>query len=206
MTRRVRRLVKRGGDVVGAVALLAVTAPLLAATALIVWAGLGRPIFFTQVRTGQHCRPFKLVKFRTMVEPSEGRESDAARLTPLGRRLRALSLDELPTLLNVLSGDMSLVGPRPLLHDYIEVYSEHERRRHEVPPGLTGLAQIMGRNALSWDERFLWDLRYVDNWSLRLDTEILLRTVPVVLARRGIDQPGGVTMSRFDTSRGATDA
>jgi lipopolysaccharide/colanic/teichoic acid biosynthesis glycosyltransferase len=129
--------------------------------------------------------------------PDEGVESDAARLTPLGRRLRALSLDELPTLLNVIRGDMSLVGPRPLLVEYLDRYSPQQARRHEVRPGITGLAQVSGRNALSWAEKFALDVEYVDHRSLRLDLKILSRTIAPVLTRRGVSSDDSVTMTEF---------
>lgn len=164
---------------------------------------LGSPAFFRQVRPGRNGRPFNLIKFRTMTD-ARGLDGqvlpDADRLTPFGRFLRATSLDELPELWNVLKGDMSLVGPRPLLMDYLPLYSAEQSRRHEVRPGITGWAQINGRNALSWDEKFKLDVWYVDNRSLWLDIKILLLTVRKVLVRDGISAAGEATMSRFTGS------
>ncbi|MNY20548.1 putative sugar transferase EpsL [compost metagenome] len=161
---------------------------------------LGSPAFFRQTRPGMHGRPFNMVKFRTMTD-ARGADgellSDADRLTPFGRFLRASSLDELPELWNVLKGDMSLVGPRPLLMDYLPLYSAEQSRRHEVRPGITGWAQINGRNALSWDEKFKLDVWYVDNRSLWLDIKILWLTVRKVLVRDGISAAGEATMPRF---------
>jgi lipopolysaccharide/colanic/teichoic acid biosynthesis glycosyltransferase len=161
---------------------------------------LGGPIFFCQTRPGLHDRPFRMVKFRTMTQArgSDGRLlSDADRLTAFGRFLRASSLDELPELWNVLKGDMSLVGPRPLLVEYLPLYSRVQARRHEVRPGITGWAQVNGRNALSWDRKLELDVWYVDNRSLWLDIRILWLTAGKVLARDGISAPGEATMPRF---------
>lgn len=161
---------------------------------------LGSPVFFTQVRPGLHGKPFQMVKFRTMTD-ERGRDGqllpDAVRLTPFGRFLRATSLDELPELWNVLKGDMSLVGPRPLLMEYLPLYSPVQARRHEVRPGITGWAQVNGRNALSWDDKFRLDVWYVDNQSLWLDIKILWMTVRKVLVREGISAAGEATMPRF---------
>ena len=176
---------------------LVVTAPLQAAVALAVLKEHGRPVLFRQPRPGKDGRIFELVKFRTMLLPDAQRVSDADRLTSLGAVLRATSLDELPTLWNVLKGDMSLVGPRPLLVQYLERYSPEQARRHEVRPGITGLAQVRGRNNLDWDDKFALDVEYVDNRSLGLDVRILWETVAVVLLRRGISADGHVTMSEF---------
>lgn len=176
---------------------LVVTAPLQAAVALAVLKEHGRPVLFRQPRPGKDGRVFELVKFRTMLLPDAQRVSDADRLTSLGALLRATSLDELPTLWNVLKGDMSLVGPRPLLVQYLERYSPEQARRHEVRPGITGLAQVRGRNNLDWDDKFALDVEYVDNRSLGLDLRILWETVAVVLLRRGISADGHVTMSEF---------
>jgi sugar transferase EpsL len=174
--------------------------PLLALVALLVLARLGRPVLFRQRRPGLAAQPFELFKFRTMTNDVDANGvplPDVRRLTPFGRWLRSTSLDELPELLNVLRGDMSLVGPRPLLMQYVPLYSAEHRRRHDVPPGLTGLAQISGRNALTWPHRFELDLRYVETNSLRLDLEILLRTIRIVLGRQGIAGEGEATMSPF---------
>ncbi|MGF6348653.1 sugar transferase [Variovorax sp. W2I14] len=191
---------KRFFDIVLAcVALLLLGIPLLFLT----WQvrrKLGSPAFFRQTRPGMQGRPFNMVKFRTMTD-ARGADGallpDADRLTPFGRFLRASSLDELPELWNVLKGDMSLVGPRPLLMDYLPLYSTEQSRRHEVRPGITGWAQINGRNALSWDEKFKLDVWYVDNRSLWLDIKILWLTVRKVLVRDGISAAGEATMPRF---------
>ena len=161
---------------------------------------LGSPVFFCQTRPGLHGRPFRMVKFRTMAEargPDGRLLPDADRLTAFGRFLRASSLDELPELWNVLKGDMSLVGPRPLLVEYLPLYSRVQARRHEVRPGITGWAQVNGRNALSWDRKLELDVWYVDNRSLWLDIRILWLTAGEVLARDGISAPGEATMPRF---------
>jgi lipopolysaccharide/colanic/teichoic acid biosynthesis glycosyltransferase len=179
-----------------AVVLLAapVWVPVAGALALVVLARLGAPVFFTQTRPGRHGEPFTLIKFRTMLN---GTMPDAERLTPLGRWLRAWSLDELPELFNVLRGDMSLVGPRPLLPQYLPRYSERHRLRHEVRPGITGLAQVSGRNALRWSDKFDLDVEYVERSSFRLDVAILWRTLRAVLRREGISAAGEATMPEF---------
>ncbi len=161
---------------------------------------LGSPVFFTQVRPGLHGAPFKMVKFRTMTDergPDGALLPDAQRLTPFGRFLRASSLDELPELWNVLKGDMSLVGPRPLLMEYLRLYTPEQARRHEVRPGITGWAQVNGRNAISWTDKFALDVWYVDHRSLWLDVRILWRTVRKVLLRDGISAEGEATMPAF---------
>jgi sugar transferase EpsL len=168
--------------------------------ALLVWRTMGRPVLFRHVRPGLHGKPFVMYKFRTMrdLRDAEGKLlPDEARLTPFGRWLRTTSLDELPELVNVLRGEMSLVGPRPLLMEYLDRYTPEQARRHEVKPGITGWAQIHGRNNLSWDERFKLDVWYVDNWSLWLDVKILWRTLWMVLRREGISAQGHATMPRF---------
>lgn len=176
---------------------LVVSAPIQLATAGLVLASMGRPVLFRQARPGRNGVVFELVKFRTMRHPDATHVTDAERLTKVGRFLRSTSLDELPTLWNVLKGDMSLVGPRPLLVEYLERYSPEQARRHEVRPGVTGLAQVSGRNALDWDEKLSLDVEYVDHRSLALDLRILLRTVAAVLRRAGISQEGQATMSEF---------
>ena len=184
---------------VAAVALLALALPLLALTWL-VRRKLGRPAFFRQVRPGLHGRPFEMVKFRSMTDargPDGALLPDADRLTPFGRFLRSSSLDELPGLWNVLKGDMSLVGPRPLLVEYLPLYSPEQARRHEVRPGITGWAQVNGRNAIGWDDKFKLDVWYVDHRSLWLDLRILWLTVRKVLVRDGISAAGEATMARF---------
>ena len=190
---------KRAFDLlVSAVALL-VLSPLLVLIALLVLADLGRPVLFRQRRPGLDGRPFELVKFRTMRADSGGAgvAGDSARLTRLGRFLRATSLDELPELWNVARGEMSLVGPRPLLMQYLDRYTPEQARRHDVRPGLTGWAQVNGRNALSWEEKFALDTWYVDHRSFALDLRILLMTVGKLLRPRGISAEGSATMPEF---------
>ena len=165
---------------------------------------LGSPVFFRQTRPGRHGKPFEMVKFRTMTDargPDGQLLPDGLRLTPFGRFLRAASLDELPELWNVLKGDMSLVGPRPLLIEYLPLYSAEQSRRHEVRPGITGWAQVNGRNALSWDEKFKLDVWYVDHRLLWLDIKILWLTVRKVLVREGISAAGEATMTKFTGSK-----
>lgn len=188
---------KRAMDLAVAVPLLVFTLPIQVVVAVLVRIRLGRPVLFRQIRPGYLGRPFEMIKFRTMRPPTPGRADDAARLTPLGRRLRSLSLDELPTLWNVVRGDMSLVGPRPLLVAYLERYTPEQARRHQVKPGLTGLAQISGRNAISWDERLALDVRYVDERSLLTDLRILFGTLAALNPRRGITAAGHATMPEF---------
>ena len=186
-----------------ALALLLLVLPLLTLV-LLVRRKLGHPAFFRQTRPGLHGRPFEMVKFRTMTDargPDGTLLPDADRLTPFGRFLRASSLDELPELWNVLKGDMSLVGPRPLLMEYLPLYSPEQARRHEVRPGITGWAQVNGRNALGWDDKFKLDVWYVDHRSLWLDIKILWLTVKKVLVRDGISAAGEATMPRFTGSK-----
>ncbi len=195
-----RRGGKRVFDAAIAGAALLAAAPLLLGVAAAVRVGLGSPVLFRQRRPGKHGRPFTLIKFRTMTDArdADGRlRSDAERLTPLGRALRASSLDELPELWNVLWGDMSLVGPRPLLLQYLSRYDARQARRHEVRPGLTGLAQVSGRNAIDWPTRLELDVRYVESLSPRLDLAILARTIAAVLRRDGISAAGEATMPEF---------
>jgi sugar transferase EpsL len=191
---------KRLMDVLGAGAGLAVLGlPMLVIALLVRWR-LGSPVLFKQVRPGLHGAPFSIYKFRTMRDATDAQGRllpDEQRLTPFGRRLRATSLDELPELWNVLRGDMSLVGPRPLLMHYLDRYTPHQARRHETRPGLTGLAQVSGRNAMAWADKLDLDVAYVDRWSLGLDVRILLRTVAAVLTRRGITQEGHATTEEF---------
>jgi lipopolysaccharide/colanic/teichoic acid biosynthesis glycosyltransferase len=195
-----RRWGKRLFDLVIAVPALVVLSPVLLVLALLVRRYLGAPVLFRQQRPGLHGRPFTLYKFRTMTEArdAEGRLlPDAQRLTPFGRFLRSTSLDELPELFNVVRGDMSLVGPRPLLMRYLERYTPTQRRRHEVRPGITGWAQVNGRNALDWPQRLALDVWYVDHLSFALDLRILLITVVKILRREGIAEPGQATMREF---------
>lgn len=177
--------------------------PFQALLALLIWRNMGRPVFFRQSRPGKDGQVFTMVKFRTMrdVDPRRGLISDAERLTRLGRILRATSLDELPTLANVVKGDMSLVGPRPLLVEYLDRYTPEQARRHEVRPGITGLAQISGRNAISWEEKLRLDVKYVDERSFLLDLKVLARTATVVFSRRGVSSSGHVTMAKFQGNR-----
>ncbi|MCB9675609.1 MAG: sugar transferase [Alphaproteobacteria bacterium] len=188
---------KRVLDVGAAAAGLLVSAPLVVGTGLAVRVSMGSPVLFTQERVGRDERRFRIYKFRSMRAPRFEGEGDEARLTRVGRFIRSTSLDELPQLLNVLKGDMSLVGPRPLLVRYLPRYSERQRLRHAVLPGLTGWAQVEGRNALSWDQKFEWDVRYVERWSPLLDLRILARTVTAVTSRRGVSAAGEATMSEF---------
>lgn len=194
---------KRAMDLVGALAALVLLSPIVVVLCILVRSKLGSPVFFRQVRPGIEGRPFKMVKFRTMTDersPDGALLPDHQRLTALGAWLRSTSLDELPELFNVLKGDMSLVGPRPLLMDYLSLYNDRQARRHEVRPGITGWAQINGRNALSWEEKFELDVWYVDNHSLWLDIKILFRTVLQVLKRDGISHGEDATMPRFKGS------
>lgn len=205
--RRTRTLrAKRLSDIVGASLALVALAPVLAVVAVLVAARLGRPVLFRQPRPGLHGKTFTIVKFRTMLEPdpAAGLVSDNDRLTPIGSFLRSTSLDELPSLWNILRGDMSFVGPRPTLCRYLDLYTAEEARRHDVLPGLTGLAQVRGRNALPWPERLRSDVEYVDTVTLSLDLRILLRTVVVVLRREGIAAPGHVSSDVFEGTAAMT--
>lgn len=191
--------IKRGSDAVIAGLILLVSSPIQLVVGALVALAIGRPVLFRQQRPGLNGQVFTLYKFRTMKNPdaSRGLTTDAERLTPFGHALRATSLDELPTLFNVLRGDMSLVGPRPLLVAYVDRYSSHQARRHEVRPGITGLAQVSGRNAISWEARFDLDVQYVDGYSFALDLSIIRRTVGAVLRREGITAAGSATMPEF---------
>ena len=183
--------------------------PLLGAVALLVRRNLGTPVVFRQTRPGLHGRPFTLYKFRTMTDARDGEGHllpDAERLPPFGRFLRSTSLDELPELWNVLRGDMSLVGPRPLLMQYLDRYTPRQARRHQVRPGITGLAQVSGRNALSWEDRFELDVWYVENHSLGLDLKILWQTIAKVFRREGISAQGEATVAEFMGSPSAPPA
>lgn len=183
-------------------------APFFVVLTWLVFRKLGGPVFFKQVRPGKDGKPFRMVKFRTMTDErgANGRLlPDVERLPPFGRWLRTTSLDELPELWNVLKGDMSLVGPRPLLMEYLPLYSPDQARRHEVRPGITGWAQVNGRNALSWEEKFSLDLWYVDNMSFLLDMKILLLTIKKVISRDGISAVGEATMPKFMGSKPGAD-
>ena len=197
-------MLKRGFDLSIALALLIGLSPLLALLALAVRWQLGRPVLFAQIRPGLNGAPFKFYKFRTMTNARNAAGEllpDAARLTPLGELMRKLSLDELPQLVNVVKGDMSLVGPRPLLMEYLLLYNERQARRHAVRPGITGWAQVNGRNALDWEQRFELDLWYVEHRSFWLDLRIIAMTAWRVLRPQGIAQPGQATMSKFTGSQ-----
>lgn len=195
-----RRWGKRTFDVCLAVLASSLLLPVWLALALLVRVKLGAPIVFRQQRPGLHGRPFSIYKFRTMTD-ARGADGyllpDAERLTKLGRFLRSTSLDELPELINVLKGEMSLVGPRPLLMQYLDRYTPEQARRHEVRPGVTGWAQINGRNAITWEQKFELDVWYVDHVSLRLDVKIVALTVGKILKREGISQPGQATAQEF---------
>lgn len=199
MTTRAYDPVKRALDVLAAGGAIVVLSPVMALVAVLVAARLGRPVLFAQPRPGKGGRVFVLRKFRSMrdVDEARGLITDEQRLTRFGRALRSTSLDELPSLWNVLKGEMSIVGPRPLLVEYLPRYSPEQARRHEVRPGITGLAQVSGRNALGWDEKFALDVEYVDRRSLALDARVILATVRSVFAREGISSEGHATMQKF---------
>lgn len=195
-----QKFIKRAIDILGSFLGGLLISPILIIIAILIRVKLGSPIFFTQDRVGKDGKVFKIVKFRTMLEAYDkfGEPlSDKERVTSFGNFLRSTSLDELPELINVLKGDMSLVGPRPLLVEYIDLYSKEQFRRHEVRPGMTGLAQVNGRNNLNWDEKFKMDVEYVDNVNLLLDVKILFLTIFKVLKRDGISKDGHVTMDKF---------
>jgi sugar transferase EpsL len=191
---------KRAFDLLLAIPGTLILCPLLAALAILIRLRLGQPVLFRQTRPGYRGRPFTLCKFRTMTQArdKEGRLlSDAERLTGLGRFLRSFSLDDLPNAINVLRGEMSVVGPRPLLMQYLDRYTPEQARRHEVLPGITGWAQVNGRNDLSWEDKFRLDVWYVDHWSLGLDLKILVLSAVKILRREGISQPGYATAQEF---------
>lgn len=195
-----RLIIKRSVDVFGAASGLLVLAPVAVLSALAVRYSIGSPVLFKQLRPGRDGKPFVLLKFRTMLDTVDATGkplSDAARLTKTGALLRRLSLDEVPQLWNVLQGDMSLVGPRPLLMQYLPRYTPRQARRHEVLPGITGWAQVHGRNALSHEAKFELDVWYVENWSVRLDAQVLWLTLSTLLRRSGISAPEHVTMPEF---------
>lgn len=193
-------VLKRVMDIVGASLGLVLLSPVMLVVAVVIRLSMCSPVLFRQVRPGLRGKPFTMYKFRTMLDLRDEQGEllpDGLRLTPVGRFLRKTSLDELPELYNVLKGEMSLVGPRPLLMEYLERYSPEQARRHEVKPGITGWAQVNGRNVLTWDEKFALDVWYVDHWSLWLDIKILFRTVWRVLRREGISFEGHATMPEF---------
>ena len=193
-------MLKRTFDIVASASALVVLSPVLAITAYKVKKELGSPVLFRQTRPGLHGRPFKMIKFRTMKDATDKEGNalpDSERLTDFGKKLRASSLDELPELWNVLKGDMSLVGPRPLLMEYLPLYSAEQAKRHNVRPGVTGYAQVNGRNSLSWEDKFKLDTWYVEHQSFLLDMKILLKTVKKVIIKDGISAEGEATMTRF---------
>jgi lipopolysaccharide/colanic/teichoic acid biosynthesis glycosyltransferase len=194
-------LIKRVSDFLGAALGLIIFSPILVAISLMIFSEMGSPVLFGQTRPGRNAKPFRMIKFRTMRDAIDSNGQplpDAERLTKLGRFLRSSSLDELPGLWNVVKGEMSLVGPRPLLMEYLPLYTTEQARRHEVRPGVTGWAQVNGRNAISWSEKFAFDVWYVDNRSLRLDLKIIWLTIRKVIKREGISAAGEATMPKFE--------
>lgn len=194
-------LIKRGFDIIVATCGLILLLPIIFICSILIKINLGSPIFFTQERIGKDNKKFKMIKFRSMKDGVDKHGKllpDEVRLTKFGKILRSTSLDELPELINVLRGEMSLIGPRPLLLEYLPLYNENQIKRHDVLPGLTGWAQINGRNSLSWSEKFDLDVWYVDNWSLGLDIKIFFLTIYKVFKREGISQDGQVTMEKFN--------
>ena len=197
---KLQPLFKRIIDILGSLAGLIILSPVFLIVSVLVYCKLGSPIFFTQERVGKDGKIFKMIKFRTMLDSTNKFGElldDEERLTPFGKKLRSTSLDELPELINVLKGDMSLVGPRPLLVEYIPLYSKHQFRRHEVNPGITGWAQVNGRNSIDWETKFDLDVEYVDKFNLIMDIKILFLTVLKVIKRDGINQEGNATMEKF---------
>lgn len=196
-------MIKRLFDITAAITALVILSPVYAITAYKVSKHFGSPILFRQTRPGLNGKPFEMIKFRSMgnaIDKEGNLLEDSERLTPFGKALRNSSLDELPELWNVLKGDMSLVGPRPLLMEYLPLYNDEQSRRHKVRPGITGYAQVNGRNAIGWDEKFKLDMWYVDNQSLWLDIKILFRTIKKVIVKDGINADGEATMSKFTGS------
>ena len=200
---KLQQLFKRIIDIIGSLAGLIILSPVFLVVGVLVYSKLGSPIFFTQERVGKDGKIFKMIKFRTMLDSTNKFGElldDEERLTPFGKKLRSTSLDELPELINVLKGDMSLVGPSPLLVEYIPLYSKHQFRRHEVNPGITGWAQVNGRNSIDWETKFDLDVEYVDKFNLIMDIKILFLTVLKVIKRDGINQEGNATMEKFTGS------
>jgi len=198
-----RRYIKRPLDITLSLIALIVLSPVMLIIAILVRVNLGSPVIFKQRRPGLNEKIFTMYKFRTMTDERDENGDllpNQLRLTKFGKILRSTSLDELPELFNVIKGDMALIGPRPLLIEYLPLYNDHQRRRHSVRPGLTGLAQVMGRNAISWEEKFDYDVYYVDNVCFSLDFKIFLRTILIVLGRRGVNASETVTMERFQGS------
>ena len=197
------KFIKSLGDKVLALLLITVFLPFLVITALVVYLKIGRPIVFRQVRPGLNEKLFTIYKFRTMTNKKDNRGellSDEKRLTPVGSFIRKTSLDELPQLFNILKGEMSFIGPRPLLVEYLTLYTETQKRRHDVVPGISGWAQVNGRNTISWEEKFKYDIWYVDNQSFLLDMKILWMTVAKVINRSGVSSSSSVTMEKFKGS------
>ena len=197
-------MLKRAFDIAASTSALVVLSPVLATTAYKVKKELGSPVLFRQTRPGLHGKPFEMIKFRTMKDATDKEGNalpDRERLTEFGKKLRASSLDELPELWNVLKGDMSLVGPRPLLMEYLPLYNAEQAKRHNVRPGVTGYAQVNGRNSLSWEDKFKLDTWYVEHQSFLLDMKILLKTVKKVIIKDGISADGEATMTKFTGSR-----
>lgn len=193
-------MLKRLFDILASLIGLILLSPVILVTAILVRSKLGSPIFFTQDRVGKDNKIFKMIKFRTMTDDRDKWGellSDEERLTPFGQFLRSTSIDELPELINVLKGDMSLVGPRPLLVEYVPLYSKEQIRRHEVRPGITGWAQVNGRNTVEWNERFMLDVEYVDTHNFLFDIKIIFMTIGKVIKKDGISQEGHVTMEKF---------
>ena len=206
--KKFQRFLKRVIDILGRGAGLIILSPVILITAHKISKEMGKPVFFNRLRAGQNGKPFNFYKFRTMTDAKDKEGNllpDGERLTELGKKIRSSSIDELPQLWNVLKGDMSLVGPRPLWLDYVPLYSPEQKRRLDVPQGITGWAQINGRNSLTWEQKFKNDVWYVDNWSLWLDIKILFITVLKVLKHEGISAEGEATMPRFEGS-GTKDA
>ena len=202
-------MIKRLIDITASSVALITLSPVLAVTAYKVKKNLGSPVLFKQTRPGLNGKPFEMIKFRTMKDATDKEGNllpDSERLTPFGQKLRSTSLDELPELWNVLKGDMSLVGPRPLLMEYLPLYNSEQARRHNVRPGVTGYAQVNGRNAISWEQKFALDTWYVDNQSLWLDIKILAKTIKQVLIKDGISADGEATMSKFTGSTSTTES
>ncbi|ELU5587666.1 sugar transferase [Clostridium perfringens] len=203
MNKNIQYFIKRTFDIVAAIGGLIVFSPIIIVVAILVRVNLGSPILFIQDRVGKNNKIFKMMKFRTMkdgVDKYGNLLPDGERLTNFGKILRSTSLDELPELINILKGDMSLIGPRPLLVEYLPLYNEEQKRRHDVLPGLTGWAQINGRNSISWGEKFKLDVYYVNNWSIWLDIKIFLLTFSKLFKRNGINQEGMATAVKFDGS------
>jgi len=202
--KRISLYAKRLFDLLAAILLIIILFPMLLVTALLIVFKLGRPVIFTQWRSGKDGIPFKIYKFRTMLDRYDKNgvlAPDEDRITPFGQKLRSVSLDELPELINVIKGEMSLVGPRPLITEYMDKYNEEQIRRLEVKPGITGWAQVNGRNTISWEKKFKLDVWYVDNWNLFLDIKIIFLTIVQVFRREGINEAGETTASEFKGSQ-----